>query len=300
MNCMDSRFKALVPLALGLLIHSAGSAEEAVGVTEVTPNVVVFATSAGNVVASVGPDGAFLIGTPSAGSTEAISTALASRTKNALRYVIISPQEPADCDGDAGWGKRGAFVAMQEKALERLGGHKMGTPKPLPPRLIQLGVDRPRVAFSEVITFDLNGDAIHVIHQSPGYSNADAVAHFHEANLLYFGEVFPGDGYPSIDRELGGSVDGFVKTLTPWTDSTRRIVPARGKLMSGTDVGAFLDMFTTVRDRIQHMIDAGRSESEVVSAHPTKEMDAQWGHGRVSPDVFVAAVYRSLRAPSPK
>jgi hypothetical protein len=276
------------------MIHSPAGAET-VAVTEVTSNVLVFATSTGNVVSSVGPDGAFLIGTPSAASTDQISTILAEHTKNPIRYVVISPEEPADSEGDAGWRKRGAFVAMQEKALERLGGHKMGTPKPLPPRLIQLGVDRPAVAFSEVITFDLNGDGIHVVHQSPGYSNADSIAHFHVANLLYFGEVFPGDGYPSLDPDLGANLEGFIKTLTPWTDSARRIVPAHGKVTNGTDVKAFLDMLGAVRDSVQHMIVAGRSESEVVAAHPTAEFDVRWGHGRVTPDAFVTAVYTELK-----
>jgi hypothetical protein len=269
-------------------------------VTEVTATVLVFATSGGNVVASVGPDGAFLIGTPSAASTEKISSTLASRTKNALRYVVISPEETADSEGDAGWAKRGAFVAMQEKALERLGGHKMGPPKPLPPRLIELGVDRPRVAFSEVVTFDVNGDAVHVVHQSPGYSNADAIAHFHAANLFYFGEVFPGDGYPNIDPQMGGNLDGFSKTLSPWTDSERHIVPARGSITNGTELKAFLDMLAAVRASVQAMITSGRSESEVVSAHPTKEFDAKWGHGRVNPDSFVTSVYRALKTESAK
>ena len=224
---MGSRLTVLAPLVVGFLMHSAASAREPAAVTEVSSNVLVFATSTGNVVASVGPDGAFLIGTPSADSTEQISTVIASRTKNPARYVVISPEKPADWEGDAGWTKRGAFVVMQEKALERWGGHKMGPPKPLPARLIQLGVNRPAVAFSEVITFDLNGDAIHVIHQSPGFSNGDSIAHFHAANLLYFGEVFPGEGYPSIDPELGANFNGFVKTLTPWTDATRHIVPSR-------------------------------------------------------------------------
>ncbi|HEX4228607.1 MAG TPA: hypothetical protein VHZ07_08045 [Bryobacteraceae bacterium] len=291
---MGFRTAVLASFVLGFLIHAAAAAET-VGVTEVTSNVLVFATSTGNVTASVGPDGAFLIGTPSATSTEQISTILAERTKNPMRYVVISPEKLADSEGDAGWGKRGAFVVMQEKALERLGGHKMGPPRPLPAKLIQLGVNRPPVAFSEVITFDLNGDGIHVVHQSPGYSNGDAIAHFHAANLLYFGEVFPGDGYPSLDSELGANIDGIIKTLTPWTDSNRRIVPTRGKVMNGSDVKAFLDMLTAVRDQVQHMADAGRSESETVAGHPTKEFDARWGQGRVTPDAFVSALYTELK-----
>src|SRR5207249_4472249 len=70
-----------VGFALGFMFVATGRGQEAAGFTEVTPNVLVFATRTGNVVALVGPDGALLIGTPSADSTERISSELAKRTK---------------------------------------------------------------------------------------------------------------------------------------------------------------------------------------------------------------------------
>lgn len=271
------------------------AADETVGVTEITPGVLVLSTSTGNVVASVGPDGALLVGTPSAASTQQIIKILATRTKSSVRYVVITPEDLAHSQGDAGWGRVGAFVAMQENALERLGGHTMGPPPPLPPELVKLGVDRPRIAFSEVLTFDLNGDAIHIVHQKPGYSNADALAHFHAAKLVYMGEVFPGDGYPRIDPAQGGTLEGLLKTIEGWTDSTFHVVPARGKVTNGASLKTYEDMIVTVRDRIQRMVKEGQSESEVLAQHPASEFDAQWGHGRVQPDEFVREVYRALK-----
>lgn len=291
-----TRLRAILLMAsiVAQIGKSALGAQEVVRVTEITPNVLVFATSSGNVVASVGPDGALLVGSPSAGSTAQISSILASRTRSAVRYVVIAPQDLAHSEGDAGWGQRGAFVAMQENALERVGGHAMGAPKPLPPRLVDLGVDRPRIAFSEVLTFDLNGEAIHIVHQPPGYSNADAVTHFHVANVIYLGEVFPGDGYPEIDPAQGGKLDGLVKALA-WTGNSFHIVPARGKVTTGLDVKDFRDMIVTVRDRIQHMIAAGQTEDQVIAGHSTAEFDVRWGHGRVRPEAFVHEIYRTLK-----
>jgi hypothetical protein len=285
----------LATFIIAIALHNPADAQpvESVQLTEISPNTLVFATGSGNVVASVGPDGALLVGTPSAASTEQISSILSQRTKSNIRYVVIFPEEPAHSEGDAGWGRRGAFVAMQENALERLGGHAMGPAKPLPNRLLNLGVDRPRVAFSEVLTFDLNGDAVHIVHQQPGFSNADAVAHFHAAKVIYLGEVFPGDGYPNLDAAQGAKLDGLIKQLS-WTSETLNIVPARGKVTTGTDVQAFRDMITTVRDRIQKRIAAGRPEDQIVAEHVSAEFDARWGHGRVTPDAFVRELYRSL------
>src|SRR5579862_3646465 len=103
-------------LALSLFgfvfVSPAGVAQDGATVTEINPGLLVFSTAAGNVVASVGPDGALLVGTPSAASTPQISNILASRTRSAVRYVVIAPEAPAHSEGDAGWGRRGAFVAM--------------------------------------------------------------------------------------------------------------------------------------------------------------------------------------------
>jgi len=273
---------------------SAGSAQEAASITEVTPNVVVFATRTGNVIALVGPDGALLIGTPSADSTARISRELANRTKSPVRYVVIAPQEPAQSEGDAGWGRQGAFVAMQEKALERIGGHVMGAAPPLSERFVKLRVDRPRVAFSEVLTFDMNGDAVHIVRQTAGYSDADTLVHFHITKLVYFAEVFPGDGYPALDTAHGGTLDGLVKMIDGWTDPGFHVVPARGEVTNGTGLKAFCDMVKAVRKRVQQSIDAGKTESQVIAEHPTAEFDAKWGHGRVPPDAFVQEVYKDL------
>lgn len=283
-------------LVSALLAGSLLRAQEA-AMTEVNPDLFVFATSSGNVVASVGPDGAFLVGTPSVASTPEISKVLASKTQSPVRYVVIFPHDMAHTQGDAGWVKLGAFVAMQENALDRLGGHRMKMGASLPPRLVELGVDRPRIAFSEVLTFDVNGDSIHVVHQPSGYSDADAIVHFHTGHLIYMGEVFPGDGYPEVSTELGGKLDGLLRTLSSWTSEKMLIAPARGKVTNGGEVKEFRDMIVTVRDRVKSMLDSGKTEQEIVASHPTAEFDVRWGHGRVNSDAFVHTVYNSLKNP---
>lgn len=287
---------AMIVLAISF-VAAPTHAQEQPAVTQITPNVLVFATTSGNVVASVGPDGALLVGTPSAASTTAIEQILKQHTNSPMRYVVIFPERPSESEGDAGWGRLGASVAMQENALRRIRGDQMGAPGQLPERLTKLGVDRPRIAFDHVLAFDLNGDAIHVVHQeSAGYSDADAVAHFHVAHVVYLGEVFPGDGYPRIDTAQGGTLKGLIAQLA-WTDPGIRVVPARGKVTDGSSVKAFVDMITTMRDRVQHMIDGGKTEAQILAAHPTGDFDARWGHGRVSPDDFVREVYSALKKP---
>ena len=87
------RMMIAMSLVSGLVGCSSASAQETVSVTEITPDVLVFVTTAGNVVASVGPDGALLVGTPAA-STPHISDVLASRTESSVRsplHVFTKP-----------------------------------------------------------------------------------------------------------------------------------------------------------------------------------------------------------------
>ncbi|MGC1265840.1 MAG: hypothetical protein WA853_06125 [Candidatus Acidiferrum sp.] len=267
--------------------------QEQPGVTEISPTLFVFSTASGNVVASIGPDGALLLGTPSAASTAFINNFTSQHTKSPARYVVIYPSSAAKSQGDAGWGKLGAFVTMHENALRRLGGDAMGPPGGMP-SFAEPAIDRPRIAFSEVIAFDLNGDAIHIVHQKPGYSDADALTHFHRGNAFYLGEVFPGDGYPLIDAAQGGTLSGLLSQLN-WTDPKQHVVPARGKVVSGTELKAFSDMITTVRDRIQRLVNGGSTEAQVIAAHPTSDLDEEWGHGRVSSETFVQEIYDAVK-----
>src|SRR5579859_872338 len=125
MNMTTSRTTVLTRLALfaWLLAGSslASAQNTALTITEIKPDVLVFSTSSGNVIASVGPDGFLVLGAPAASDTDAIREVLTKRTNSPHCYVVIWPQPLDRTQGDAGWTKHGCFVAMQENALGRLG-----------------------------------------------------------------------------------------------------------------------------------------------------------------------------------
>jgi len=263
---------------LALLVPSLLAAQEP---QEIARNTFLFSTPAGNVVASITPEGAFLIGALSASSTPAIEAAIARRTSSPVRYVIVAASPVAVAEGEAGWRRLGATVVAQEALWARM-------PEPL----------RPQVAFSEFIKFVFGGEDNHVVHQQPGHSDADVLVHFENASIVYLGESLPGNGYPDIDTAHGGTIDGLINTINPWAGSGRnRMVGAHGPPMTGNQVREFRDMLTAMRDRIRSLAESGRSAEQVVAARPSAEFDARWGRGRVSPEAFVRAVYRSVTQP---
>ena len=268
--------------SLVLMTSGAGAAGAQVRVSSLGDHLILLQTPRSNLIASVGPEGAALIGEVETATTAAIADSLKARTASPRRFVIATVGLASVGQGDAGWDSRGALVVMQETAVRRINGSFA------PP------VRRPRSEFSQFFSLSLNGEPMHAVRQEPGYATSDVLVHFEQSNVIYLGESYSGDGYPRIDKSLGGKVEGLLKTLAPWTGQSRaRFVGARGKVATYSDVLAYRDMIKAVSDQVQRLKSQGRSISDVLASRPTKAYDAKWGRGVVTADIFVRDLYES-------
>jgi cyclase len=280
-------WRMLVLAAVAACRPGVAAKGQVLSVSEPAPGILVITTKAGNSIASVGPDGAVLVGIQTPATTAAIEAELAKRTKSPRRYVVLSPGDSTVVAGDAGWAALGAITIA----------HEWNRPKLLdwsklpgaPPMVI------PPVTYSEVIAFDMNGESVHVVHMPAGYSNDDAIVHCHHAGVIHLGGAFTTDGYPRVDFSQNGSVDGMIDVVGRYLTSPERdrFVPVRGPIATIAQLKEYHAMLTQIRDRVRRLAKAGKSEAEVVAAKPTASFDARWGKGSVSPDAFVRMVYNS-------
>jgi hypothetical protein len=259
-----------------------------VRVTSLSEHVILLQSARANMVASVGAEGAVIVGAMDTLSAAAVAESLSARSSSPRRFVIAMAGLASIGQADAGWDTRGALVVMQEFALGRMR-------QPAGPNL-----RRPRSAFSQFFSISLNDEPIHAVRQEPGYATSDVLVHFEGANVVYLGEAFAGDGYPRIDSTLGGTVEGLLKTLEPWAQPDRpdfkaHYVGARGAPVTSGGVLAFRDMVKAVAEEVRRLKGAGRSVDEVIAAHPTAAYDQRWGHGVVSAERFVRDLYQAVR-----
>lgn len=272
-------------LLLVALFAPGRDAPAQVRVTSLGKQLILIQTPRSNLVASVGSEGAALVGAVDIATSAAIADSLKARAGSPRRFVIEVAGLASVDQCDAGWDSRGALVVMQEFAVRRLGGRCT-----LPAR-------RPRSEFSQFFSLTLNDEPMHAVRQEPGYATSDVLVHFENSNVIYLGESYPGDGYPRIDTKLGGTVDGLLKTLEPWTEQSesRRFVGARGKVASFSDILAFRDMVKAVSERVRSLKSQGRGIEEVLASQPTKAYDDKWGHGLVTAETFVRDLYQTSR-----
>ncbi len=150
-----------------------------------------------------------------------------------------------------------------------------------------------------------NGEGIEMLHQPNAITEGDIMVYFRTSDVLVTGSIFDISAYPHFYPELGGSLQGVIDALNNIIDITisefnqqggTLVIPGRGRLASESDVVEYRDMVAIIRDRIQMMIDEGKSLEEIISARPSLEYDGIYGSedGEWTSRMFLEAVYNEL------
>ena len=85
-----------------------------------------------------------------------------------------------------------------------------------------------------------------------------------------------------------------VNRILSMIDDETKVIPGHGSLSNKKEMRTYLDVLTSIRDRISKHVSAGKSLEEVLAAKPTQEYDADWGDGFFKPDQFVKILYQDL------
>jgi glyoxylase-like metal-dependent hydrolase (beta-lactamase superfamily II) len=155
----------------------------------------------------------------------------------------------------------------------------------------------PQQTFKDRHTLRANGEVLTLAHVPPAHTDSDIYVRFENANVLQLGDLFFNGLYPYIDGGTGGNITGMISAATnilAVAGADTKIVPGHGPLGNKADLTRFRDMLVTVRDRVQKLKASGKSAQEVVAAKPFADLDAVWGKGLFSSDVFVQIVYVTL------
>jgi glyoxylase-like metal-dependent hydrolase (beta-lactamase superfamily II) len=150
-----------------------------------------------------------------------------------------------------------------------------------------------------------NGEPVFMCHVPAAHTDGDAIVFFRHSDVVATGDIFRTDSYPVVDLARAGSIEGVIAGLNLVLDLAvpahheeggTYVVPGHGRIADEFDVLEYRDMVTIVRDRIQALIDKGRSLDEVKAARPTRDYDSRYGAttGPWTTDMFVEAVSWSL------
>ena len=134
----------------------------------------------------------------------------------------------------------------------------------------------------------------------------DSMVFFRHSEVISAGNIYSTVSYPMIDLANGGSIQGVIKGLNQILDLAVAeirgqggtwVIPSHGRLSDTGDVASYRNTMTMIRDRVQDLIDKGRTLEQVKAAKPTMDFDGRYGAdtGPWTTAMFVEAVYKSLK-----
>ena len=267
-----------------------------VTVDQVSGPVYMLTGRGGNLGLCIGEDGVFLIDDQYAPMTPAIRQAVAQLTDKPVRFVLNTHWHSDHTGGNENFGELGAVIVAHDNVRVRLSSDQvmpfMGREVPAsPPGAL------PVVTFNDTVNFHMNGNTIRAFHAAAAHTDGDAIVHFDEANVVHMGDIFWNGFYPFIDSHSGGSIRGTVAavdTALLSVDEDTAVIPGHGPLGDRARLIAYRDMLQGIADRIQALLDAGKTLEETQAAEPTADWDAEWGGGFIKPEAFVRMVYEDL------
>jgi glyoxylase-like metal-dependent hydrolase (beta-lactamase superfamily II) len=213
-----------------------------------------------------------------------------------VRFLVNTHWHGDHTGGNENFGKKGSIVIAHQNVRKRMSVEQVREILRTDPIPASPPGALPRITFTEEVTFHWNGDAIRAFHVPAAHTDGDVIIHFEKADVFHTGDAIVNGRYPFIDVDSGGNLKGIIASadkVLSLAKPTTKIISGHGALASPDDVRAYRDMLVTARDRIQKLVDQGKSADEVVAAKPTADLDAKWG---AQSERFVRGAYHSLRA----
>jgi glyoxylase-like metal-dependent hydrolase (beta-lactamase superfamily II) len=248
----------------------------------------------GNIGVSIGENGTLIVDDQFPQMMDRIDEALAAIGSTGVDFAINTHWHFDHAEGNLTLGPRGTWLVSQANSREMMAD----------PHVINLVMlkylqepypmaARPVITYDDKMQFHFNGEQLDLMHFGPAHTTGDTAVIFRGHNAVHLGDVFNNSGYPFIDAGNGGSISGMIEFCSRVRDELNEesmVIPGHGPVTNYQALVDYIVMLTVVRDRIQAMIDDGKSLEEVVAAKPTAEFDEQYG----DPTMLVDRAYASL------
>jgi glyoxylase-like metal-dependent hydrolase (beta-lactamase superfamily II) len=242
----------------------------------------------GNVGVLVGDDGVLMIDDQFAPLSEKLTAAIRTLSQKPIRMLVNTHIHGDHTGGNENFGKLGIDIVAHDNVRVRLArGVNGGAPSP--------AVALPVVTFGDTMSLHLNGETITIGKLPPAHTDGDSYIHFANADVIHAGDVFRTVGYPGVDFNNGGSVQGTIEALQALVDMagpSTKIVPGHGVVSTREDVAAFRDLTIELQKRFTDLVRQGMTLEQVVAAKPTADLDEKYG----SSERLIPAFYNAVKA----
>ena len=286
-------FIIFVLLPLSLLLSQTNS-EKPFPFTKIGLNLYRIEVDVNSIIASIGPDGVLLcdVGDKSKGAR--VMATVRELGGEKIGYIIDTHWHVDHTGGNKCFGKE-ALIIAHENVRKRLSEDKyLAFWDEEHPAFPDYAL--PDVVFSDRMTLHLNGEDIEITHLSCGHTDGDAVVYFRKSNILHVGDCLFTNGFPAIDFEMGGSVEGFaenLKKIAAMMPADVTIIAGHGPDYTIKELRAYETMVRSSLDAVRDAMQKSMTLEAMLQADLLREW-TEYSHGFFSCDEWIKMIHQSL------
>jgi glyoxylase-like metal-dependent hydrolase (beta-lactamase superfamily II) len=246
-----------------------------------------------NVIAMPGTDGALMID----GGLAANADALLAAVKNAARatriHTLINTHgHPEQVGANEVVGRDGGVIFAHEKTLKYLSNTVdsvtfKGRRRPLPKAAWPTRTTRVEGSM------EFAGQQIDYGYLPAAHTDGDLYLHFPTMNLMVVGGVVSAEEWPLLDHRNGAWLGGRVRALERLAGLVKpdtRIVPAAGRVMTGSEIARHRDMYQKLFATMIEYLNMGLGPEDAAARNPLEEYQPEFG----DPSAFTYGALRSM------
>ena len=264
-------------------------------VEQVGDNLYVLFGYGGNIGVQIGDQGAMLVDTQFPELVPKIRAAIESIGSDSIEFAINTHWHYDHAEGNLGFGPQGVWFVAHSESSRRLAQDNIlnVVPRPPFPQPAYRVEARPTASFDDSMQMHFNGELIELMHFGPAHTAGDTAVFFRSHNAVHMGDVFLPRGYPFVDADNGGSLEGmiaFCRAVLTQLDENSVVIPGHGPVTDAADLRQYVQMLVSVRNRLAALIEDGATLDQVIAARPTQAWDEFYGN----PAGFINRAYTSM------
>jgi cyclase len=154
----------------------------------------------------------------------------------------------------------------------------------------------PIIAFEHDVTVHLNGGDIRALHFPAGHTDGDSIIFFRKNHVVHTGDDFVRYGFPFIDVNSGGSVQGMIAAMekaTAQLPADVKVIPGHSAISNLDDVREFTKMLKETTAVVQKALEAHKTLDQM-KKQKILEPWQKWSGQFVNADAFIETLYNSL------
>ena len=251
---------------------------------------------AGNMMVLSGKDGNVLVDDQFAPLVGKINAAIQVINPGMVKFLFNTHYHGDHSGGNENFAKLGATIIAHQNVRARLSADQriinFSQPQKAAPEAAW-----PVITFGDELNVFLNGEEVMIFHVENAHTDGDVLYYLPRSNVLHTGDCFMKGRFPFIDRNSGGSVDGWIaaasRTLTLIDDETI-IIPGHGDLANKKDYREARDAVMTLRDAVKKRIREGLDLDQIKALNLSKEYDNNFGSGFIKSDAMVTTIFNEI------